>query len=73
MHQDGVHRLEQAAVSGELYETEVYAETTITGTGVGISLYPGDELGYFVWVGTEATVELPTLVEDCLEVIDGGD
>lgn len=70
MHQDGVHRLEQAAVGSQLYETEVYAETTITENGVGIYLYPSDELAYFVWVGTEATVELPTLVEECLEAID---
>jgi len=71
MHQDGIHRLEQAAVGGELYETDVHAETTITEQGIGVYLYPSEKVGYFVWVSEGTAVELPTLVDECLDVMDG--
>lgn len=68
MHQDCVHRLEQAVLAGKLYETDVYAETAITADGIGVYLYPSPDTGYVVWIGDGGTVELPKFVDECLDV-----
>ncbi|MFB6150793.1 MAG: hypothetical protein ABEJ40_03215 [Haloarculaceae archaeon] len=71
MHRDAVSRLQQTALAGDLYETNVYGEVTVTEDGTGLYLFPSDREGIFVWLGPGADVTVPETLDECLARLDG--
>lgn len=70
MHQDAVHKLEQATVGSQLYDNEIRSDVTITEHGTGLYVYPSEDVGYFVWFGPETSVAVPDVVDDALDAIE---
>jgi len=70
MHQDAVSELRHADVSGDLYGNEIHANVSVTERGTGVNLFVDHSEGVYVWFGPGTTVEVPDVVETCLDRVE---
>ncbi|WP_123533493.1 hypothetical protein [Halosimplex salinum] len=70
MHRDAVYQLQQADIGSELYGSRIKSDIQVNEHGTGIALYPKSDVGFYVWIDEEASVEVPDVVDDCLDALE---